>query len=61
MPAGLDWQQTRSMGLRLVRLLADQMHGSMEVPGPSGTEFRITSPASRDGEGAAGDQAGGTV
>jgi len=42
LPAGLDWQQTKSLGLRLVHMLGGQLHGTVEVgPGP-GTEFRIS-------------------
>ena len=41
LPAELDWRQTRSLGLRLVHMLSEQLHGTVETgPGP-GTEFRI--------------------
>ena len=41
LPAELDWRQTRSLGLRLVQMLSEQLHGTVETgPGP-GTEFRI--------------------
>jgi PAS domain S-box-containing protein len=55
MPLGLDWRQTHSLGLRLVGLLVEQMHGTLEVGGPPGTEFRVTFPASRSGEGGRGE------
>jgi two-component sensor histidine kinase len=58
LPPGLDWRQARSMGLRLVRLLAEQMHGTMEVLGPPGTESRVIFPARRDSEGARGESGG---
>ena len=40
LPAGLDWQTSPSLGLRLVHMLASQLRGTAEI-GP-GTEFRIT-------------------
>jgi len=41
LPAELDWRQTKSLGLRLVSMLAGQLHGTAETgPGP-GAEFRI--------------------
>jgi two-component sensor histidine kinase len=52
LPAGLDWRQSGSLGLRLVHLLAGQLNAIVEVrtPAPvsgapptgSGTEFEIT-------------------
>ncbi len=45
LPEGLDWRQSRSLGLRLVQILAGQLGGTLEAgPGP-GTEFRIVFPA----------------
>ena len=42
LPAGFDLRQTRSLGLRLVRMLAAQLQGTVETgPGP-GTEFRVS-------------------
>jgi len=42
LPAGLDWRQSTSLGLRLVNMLADQLGGTVETgPGP-GAEFRIS-------------------
>lgn len=41
-PPGCDWQQTPSLGLKLVSMLAHQMRGRVEVSHDSGTEFRVT-------------------
>jgi len=44
LPAGLEWRQSRSLGLRLVQMLAGQLRGKVETgPGP-GTEFLVTFP-----------------
>ena len=44
LPAGLDWRNTKSLGLHLVQLLTSQMHGTVDIgPGP-GTEFRVAFP-----------------
>ena len=53
LPAGLDWRQAHSLGLRLVSMLAAQLRGTVETgPGP-GTEFRICFPApDKDSNGA---------
>ncbi|MBI5591305.1 MAG: PAS domain S-box protein [Deltaproteobacteria bacterium] len=41
LPAGLEWRQFSSLGLRLVQMLASQMRGTVELgPGP-GTEFQF--------------------
>jgi two-component sensor histidine kinase len=42
LPQGLDWTTTRSLGLRLVRALAQQLRGSLEIRSQSGTEVRLT-------------------
>ena len=44
LPAGLDWQQSKSLGLRLVRILAGQLRGTIETETGTGTEFRVTFP-----------------
>ena len=44
LPAGLDWQQSRSLGLRLVRILTGQLHGAVETGTGPGAEFRVTFP-----------------
>jgi PAS domain S-box-containing protein len=42
LPADLDWRQSGSLGLRLVQMLAGQMHGVVQAVSGSGTEFQIT-------------------
>jgi PAS domain S-box-containing protein len=42
LPAGLDWRQADSLGLRLVQMLAGQLHATVEVTGQEGTEFAVT-------------------
>ncbi len=41
LPEGFDWTQGRSLGLRLVQMLAGQLHASVEVSGEKGTQFTI--------------------
>ena len=41
LPAGLDWQTTESLGLRLVHLLTGQLRGTVEIGTGIGTEFCI--------------------
>jgi two-component sensor histidine kinase/HAMP domain-containing protein len=38
-PVGFDWRQARTLGLRLVRMLAGQLHAEIEFSSRSGTEF----------------------
>ena len=38
-PADLDWQNTASLGLRLVTSLVDQMNGTIELDRENGTKF----------------------
>jgi PAS domain S-box-containing protein len=41
LPADLDWRQSNTLGLRLVQMLAGQVHGAIQSgPGP-GTEFQV--------------------
>ena len=42
LPAGLDWRQSRSLGLRLVQILAGQLRGTVDTGTGPGTEFRVT-------------------
>ncbi|MBI4776206.1 MAG: PAS domain S-box protein [Deltaproteobacteria bacterium] len=42
LPPGMDWGQTRSLGLRLVQMLAGQLRADVEVTSDKGTEFTIT-------------------
>jgi len=44
LPAGFDWRQIKSLGLRLVQLLAEQLQGTVELKTGTGTEFAITFP-----------------
>ncbi|MEM7037212.1 MAG: sensor histidine kinase [Bacteroidota bacterium] len=41
LPADLDWKKTRSMGLRLVRRLAMQLHGRLEYENLDGAAYTI--------------------
>ena len=41
-PAGLDWKNSPSLGLRLVRSLVRQLNGEIELEPSPGTTFRIT-------------------
>lgn len=41
LPEGLDWRSAKSLGLRLVQMLARQLGGSVEVQRSPGTEFRV--------------------
>ena len=42
MPAGFDWKHTESLGLRLVNGLVDQLNGTIEQGGGTGTTFVIS-------------------
>ena len=42
LPAALDWRKAGSLGLRLVQILAAQLHAAVEVNSDEGTEFIIT-------------------
>jgi PAS domain S-box-containing protein len=41
LPAEFDWKQAKSLGLRLVQMLAGQLHADLEVSSDRGTEFTI--------------------
>ncbi|HMD49604.1 MAG TPA: histidine kinase dimerization/phosphoacceptor domain -containing protein [Bryobacteraceae bacterium] len=41
LPAGLDWTTSRSLGLRLVRALADQLRASLDIRSQGGTEVKM--------------------
>jgi len=41
LPEGFDWRQTRSLGLRLVQMLARQLEATVEVSGGVGAKFEI--------------------
>ncbi len=42
LPAGLDWQQSPSLGLRLVQMLAGQLRGTLDVHTEGGTAITLT-------------------
>lgn len=42
LPEGLDWRKAGSLGLRLVHMLAGQLHAKVEVADGEGTEFIVT-------------------
>jgi PAS domain S-box-containing protein len=44
-PAGVDWSTARTLGLRLVRTLAEQIQGKVELDRSLGTCFRVNFPA----------------
>ena len=41
LPAGMDWRQSLSMGLRLIQLLARQLNATVEVQANGGTAFEL--------------------
>ena len=44
LPSGLDWRQTRSMGLQLVQMLVGQLKGTVTVSANGGTHFQFSFP-----------------
>jgi two-component sensor histidine kinase len=49
LPADLDWNTSRSLGLRLVRALAQQLRASLEIRSQGGTEVKLAfAPKRRD-------------
>lgn len=42
LPAGFNWREARTLGLRLVQMLAGQLHATVEVSSDEGTEFAVT-------------------
>src|SRR5205814_432758 len=44
---GADWDQARSLGLRMVRDLARQIRGTLEVRQNGGTTFALTFPIAK--------------
>jgi two-component system, sensor histidine kinase PdtaS len=42
LPAGFDWRSAPSLGLRLVQMLARQLHAAVELESADGTTFTIT-------------------
>jgi len=43
-PEDLDWQNTESLGLQLVKSLADQINAEVRMISDNGTTFRLTIP-----------------
>jgi two-component sensor histidine kinase len=41
LPSGLDWTTSRSLGLRLVRALAQQLRANLQIQSQGGTEVRL--------------------
>jgi two-component sensor histidine kinase len=41
LPSNLDWATSRSLGLRLVRALADQLRASLDIRSDGGTEVKL--------------------
>lgn len=55
LPGGLDWSSSRSLGLRLVRALSEQLHAGLEIHSQGGasqcgTEVRLSFPGKRKNE-----------
>ena len=44
MPPGFDWHETKSLGMHLVKMLTDQLNGTIELEKGEGTSFRLTLP-----------------
>lgn len=49
LPAGFNVEHTGSLGMRLVRILTQQIEGEMEIRSEKGTEFIITIPRKTEG------------
>lgn len=58
LPPDLDWTTTRSLGLRLVRALAQQLRGNLEIRSQGGTVVRLVFTGKRK-EDAAGHSGSG--
>jgi two-component sensor histidine kinase len=41
LPAGLDWEKSETLGLRLVKMLSQQINGSIELDRTRGSTFRL--------------------
>jgi len=42
LPRGLDWGKSDTLGLRLVRMLTEQLNGTLELQDGPGTAFQLT-------------------
>jgi two-component sensor histidine kinase len=49
LPADIDFRETKSLGLQLVRLLTQQVHGKIEINRSKGTTVTITFPHQEHG------------
>ncbi len=47
-PAGMDWQAAPSLGLRLIRMLSDQLGAELEWKNAAGTTFELRFPLAGD-------------
>jgi two-component sensor histidine kinase len=41
LPPGLDWEKSESLGLKLIRMLCGQLHGSIALDRSRGTAFHL--------------------
>jgi PAS domain S-box-containing protein len=41
LPADLDWEKSETLGLRLIKMLSQQINGSIELDRSAGTTFRL--------------------
>ena len=46
LPDTLDWTKSRSLGLRLVQVLAQQLRGNLDIRSQDGTEVKLVFTAS---------------
>ena len=42
LPEGLDWRRPTTLGLKIVRNLADQIHGKIDVEPGVGVTFQVS-------------------
>jgi len=48
LPKGMDVRNPRSLGLQLVNMLVNQLHGTLDVVGDGGTTFMVTFASPRE-------------
>lgn len=41
-PKGFEWRQADTLGLRLIQLLTEQIHGTLRLESPPGVKFTVT-------------------
>ena len=44
LPRGMNWKNPETLGLRLVKMLSEQLNGSLEMKGSPGSVFRLIFP-----------------